>query len=295
MDNQIRELQQYLQTIALPEEQSQHLQFLLNGVEKNERVLKFNVERAVIQKRSISALLNQTSVDLETALNDLQEERRKSEELLLNILPETIAARLKDGERTIADNFADISLLFADIVSFTPLSSRLSAGELVQLLNSIFSEFDQLVERHGLEKIKTIGDSYMVVGGLPNSRKDHTEAIAEMALDIQKIVPQFSSPTGEPLTMRIGIHAGPVTAGVIGRKKFSYDLWGDTVNTASRMESHGIGQKIHTTQIIYERLKNRFLFEPRGNLLIKGKGEMLTYFLIGKRECINQPSPEQNS
>lgn len=292
MDNHIQELQQYLQGLALSSEQSQQLQFLLSKVEKNVRALEFNLERAAIQKRSISTLLNQTSVDLETALNDLQEERRKSEELLLNILPEAIAARLKSGEKTIADNFADVSLLFADIVNFTPLSSRLSASELVQFLNSIFSEFDQLVEHHGLEKIKTIGDAYIVAGGLANLSRDHTEAIAEMALDIQRIVPQFSSPMGEQITMRIGIHAGPVMAGVIGRKKFSYDLWGDTVNTASRMESYSLSSKIHTSQIIYERLKDRFLFEPRGILFIKGKGEMPTYFLVGKRECINQQFPE---
>ena len=213
----------------------------------------------------------------------LAEERDKVERLLLNILPQPIAERLKRETCTIADSFAEATIMFADIVGFTPLSTRLSATELVNFLNQIFSAFDRLVEQHDLEKIKTIGDAYMVVGGLPKHRADHAEAIAEMALDMQQEVARLSREMNEPFSIRIGINSGPVVAGVIGLKKFIYDLWGDAVNTASRMESHGLPNCIHVSQATYELLQDKYHFEERGAIQVKGKGEMLTYLLKGRK------------
>ena len=164
-------------------------------------------------------------------------------------------------------------------MGFTELSGRTSPTELVEILNTIFSEFDQLAELHGLEKIKTVGDAYMVVGGVPMARDDHAEAIAEMAIDIQASITQFHLQTGEPLSIRIGIHTGPVVAGVIGIKKFTYDLWGDTVNIASRMESHGIAGEIQISETTYQKLQGKYVFQERGLIPIKGKGEMRTYLL----------------
>ena len=216
----------------------------------------------------------------------LRLEKEKSELLLLNILPGPIAQRLKYESGSIADSFAEVTVLFADIVGFTKLSTRVSPIELVELLNQIFSTFDRLAEKHGLEKIKTIGDAYMVVGGLPTPRADHAEAIAEMALDMQYAIAQFNHETSESFSIRIGINTGPVVAGVIGIKKFIYDLWGDTVNTASRMESHGIPGYIQVTADTYERLQDKFVLDERGIIDVKGKGEMTTYFLTCKKPRI---------
>jgi PAS domain S-box-containing protein len=213
----------------------------------------------------------------------LRVEKEKSEALLLNILPSAIAQRLKYETDSIADSFADVTVLFADIVGFTELSCCVAPVELVKLLNRIFSAFDLLTERHELEKIKTIGDAYMVVGGLPTPRANHAEAIAEMALDMQEEIARFNARTGETFNIRIGINTGPVVAGVIGIKKFIYDLWGDTVNTASRMESHGIPGCIQVTQATYKRLRDNYLFEERGVIEVKGKGEMTTYLLTGRK------------
>ena len=217
------------------------------------------------------------------ALNDtlkaLRYQQEQSDRLLLNILPEEIANRLKRGDSTIADTFADVTVLFADIVGFTQLSSRVSPTQLVALLNDIFSTFDNLAERHGLEKIKTIGDAYMVVGGLPIPRPDHAEAIAEMALDMQQAIIDFSNTHSQAFSIRIGINTGPVVAGVIGIKKFIYDLWGDTVNTASRMESHGKPGSIQVTETTYQQLREKYFFENRGAIEVKGKGQMTTYLL----------------
>lgn len=222
----------------------------------------------------------------------LRVEKEKSETLLLNILPSEIAHRLKQDTDAIADSFADVTVLFADIVGFTELSCCVSPVELVKLLNQIFSAFDQLAEKHGLEKIKTIGDAYMVVGGLPTPCADHAQAIAEMAIDMQQEIARFNAETGEDVSIRIGINTGPVVAGVIGIKKFIYDLWGDTVNTASRMESHGIPGYIQVTQATYERLQDNYLFQKRGIIPVKGKGEMTTYLLIGiKSQRSTQLSP----
>mgnify|MGYP005848467253 CR=1 FL=1 len=205
-----------------------------------------------------------------------------AEDLLLNILPEPVAQRLKLAESTIADSFAEVTVLFADLVNFTELSAQIPATKLVDLLNKIFSQFDHLSEKHGLEKIKTIGDAYMVVGGLPMPRPDHAEAIAEMALDMQDAIARFQRNDGNPFCLRIGINTGPVVAGVIGTKKFTYDLWGDTVNVASRMESQGVAGRIQITDTTFEHLKDKYIFEPRGVTPIKGKGEMMTYWLIGR-------------
>jgi PAS domain S-box-containing protein len=212
----------------------------------------------------------------------LRYQQEQTERLLLNILPEPIADRLKKQASTIAEDFAEVSVMFADIVGFTQIASQLNPIELIELLNKIFSGFDRLSEKHGLEKIKTIGDAYMVVGGLPKRRDDHAQAIAQMALDMLEVMRQFRQDTGKDFNIRIGIHTGPVVAGVIGIKKFSYDLWGDTVNTASRMESHGFPGKIQVTAATYERLREEYEFEKRGTIQVKGKGEMTTYFLVGR-------------
>ncbi|HIE28014.1 TPA: response regulator [Candidatus Poribacteria bacterium] len=227
---------------------------------------------------------------LQARINACLEKKRlrdQSERLLLNILSRAIAERLKQGEHKIADSFPAVTVLFADIIDFTRLSARLSPIELVDLLNDIFSVFDRLVEKHGLEKIKTSGDDYMVAGGLPTPRKDHAEAVAEMALDMQEEIVQFKAKNGEPLRMRIGINTGPVIAGVIGEKKFIYDLWGDTVNMAKRMESEGIEGCIQVTTATYEHLRDKYLFEKRGLINVKHKGEMVTYLLVGRKVHIH--------
>ncbi|MEQ9236553.1 adenylate/guanylate cyclase domain-containing protein [Coleofasciculus sp. E2-BRE-01] len=212
----------------------------------------------------------------------LHYEQEQAERLLLNILPKVIAQRLKQLESTIADNFDEVTVLFADIVGFTELSARFPPAQVVELLNRIFSAFDELSDYYGLEKIKTIGDAYMVVGGLPTPRPDHAEATANMALDMQQVITKFNNQNNQTLSIRIGINTGPVVAGVIGIKKFSYDLWGDTVNIASRMESQGLPDKIQVTEFTYKKLQDNYLFEERGTIQVKGKGKMTTYFLKGK-------------
>ena len=206
----------------------------------------------------------------------VEAERERSERLLLNILPEPIAERLKSGESLIADGTPEVGVLFADIAGFTPMSASMEPDELVRLLNRVFTEFDGLAARHGLEKIKTIGDAYMVASGLLGGGPDHLKTLAEMALDMQ----QAARSSGE-VELRIGIDIGPVVAGVIGVRKFSYDLWGDTVNTASRMESHGVPGAIHVTDRARARLAEWFTFEDRGLVEIKGKGLMRTHLLLG--------------
>ena len=213
----------------------------------------------------------------------LRVEQERSERLLLNILPASIADQLKRSSRSIAYRFDEVTILFADIVNFTELSGALAPSELVDLLNEIFSAFDHLAERHRLEKIKTIGDAYMVVGGVPSALPNHTRAIAEMALDMQAAIAQFRRQDQSRFSLRIGIDTGPVVAGVIGLKKFSYDLWGDAVNVASRMESQGVADCIQVTTTIYEQLKQEYVFEQRGLIDVKGKGAMTTYWLRGRK------------
>jgi class 3 adenylate cyclase len=220
------------------------------------------------------------------AENFLRQEQQKSEDLLLNILPQAIAEKLKNGEKNIANNFSDVTILFADLVGFTNLSVNISPCELVNLLNQIFSAFDNLTDRYHLEKIKTIGDSYMVVGGLPAPQINHAANIADMALDMLKEIEIFNEKNNLNLSIRIGINTGPVVAGVIGEKKFIYDLWGDAVNTASRMEYHGIPNTIQmsetTYRILHGNYRNIYQFRERGEIYIKGKGIMKTFFLINK-------------
>ena len=206
-----------------------------------------------------------------------------TEDLLQNILPAPIAERLKLQESIIADSFDEVTVLFADLVNFTELSAQIPATQLVDLLNKIFSVFDRLTQKHGLEKIKTIGDAYMVVGGLPTPRPDHAEAVVEMALDMQQAIARFQRNDGTPFHLRIGINTGPVVAGVIGTKKFAYDLWGDTVNVASRMESQGAAGGIQVTAATYALLRDKYIFEQRDAIAIKGKGEMITYWLTGRK------------
>lgn len=236
----------------------------------------------------------------------LRVEQEKSEKLLLNVLPEAIANRLKqsldilhkrDSRALIAENFDEVTVLFADIVNFTDLSANISAADLVGLLNRIFLVFDDLCEKHGLEKIKTIGDAYMVVGGLPNPRPDHANAIANMALDMQTAISHFRTYEGYPIAVRVGINTGPVIAGVIGKKKFTYDLWGDVVNTASRMESHGTAGKIQVSEATYHHLRTQYEFEPRGTIEVKGKGRMKTYWLLERRatsEAVTAGPPQES-
>lgn len=225
----------------------------------------------------------QATLERNRAEVDLRLEKDKSEQLLLNILPFAIAEKLKQNRGCIADRFEETTILFADLTDFTGLASRRSPTQIVTFLNEIFSEFDRLADKYNLEKIKTIGDAYMVVGGIPIPRPDHAEAIAEMALEMQSIIQKFRQQDNQLLNLRIGINTGPVVAGVIGLKKFSYDLWGDAVNIASRMESHGLSGQIQVSQTTYQKLQANYLFEERGMILIKGKGEMRTYWLIGKK------------
>lgn len=231
---------------------------------------------------SLAQTINAMLETLESSAKALEIEREKAERLLLNILPEVIADRLKGHEENIADTFAEVTVLFADIVGFTQLSSQIEAAELVQLLNNIFSRFDRALERYQLEKIKTIGDCYMVVAGMPVPCDNSAVAIAEMALEMQEEIARFNGEFHQSLTMRMGIHTGPVVAGVIGIKKFIYDLWGDTVNTASRMESHGIPGQIQVSRATYDCLKEQYRFEERGAIEIKGKGAMQVYLLKGR-------------
>ncbi len=219
------------------------------------------------------------------------QKNRENEELLLNILPGSIADRLKRGEETIADLYSEVTVLFADMVGFTELSEQMNPEDLVEWLNDLFTSFDQLADQHGVEKIKTIGDAYMAVCGLPVARQDHAEAIAQMALGMLAVTRRFNIKRGSSLRIRIGLNSGPVVAGVIGTSKFIYDLWGDTVNIASRMESHGLPDQIQVTASTYERLRDEYVFEPRGEIDVKGRGQLATWLLIAPQEAVNPGKP----
>ncbi len=218
-----------------------------------------------------------------TAAREVEEANRENERLLLNILPASIAQRLRQGEMLIADYFDEMTVLFADVVDFTRLSMRLTPTELVTMLNEVFSIFDRLADRYALEKIKTIGDAYMVVGGLASHSTDHAARVGAMGLDMIAEVARFRQRTGRELDIRVGMHVGPAVAGVIGIRKFIYDVWGDTVNTASRMESHGMPGRLLVTEATKERLGHAYLFEPHGTIDVKGKGPTSTYFLVERR------------
>jgi len=224
-----------------------------------------------------------THLSLRRMQQQLEEKERQTERLLLNVLPKSIADKLRGNISSLAEYFPEVTVLFADIVSFTELSSRKGPDELVGILNELFSKFDALVEELGLEKIKTIGDAYMAVAGTPIPRTDHAQAIAKLGLGILEGMSEYNQKYQSAFSIRIGINSGPVVAGVIGTKKFSFDLWGDTVNMASRMESHGEPGRIQVTENTYELLKGEFEFEERGEVEIKGKGMTKTYFLKGPR------------
>ena len=237
-------------------------------------------EKNLMYRREI-AYREQAEIETRLLLETTKFQKEQIEELLLNILPKPIADRLQEGQSIIADSFSDVSVLFADLVGFTNFAAHQTAAETVKVLNQIFSQFDQLSIQYGLEKIKTIGDAYMVVGGLPELKANHAESIAKMALDMQATMASFNVQNNQNFSLRIGINIGAVVAGVIGLTKFSYDLWGDTVNVAHRMESNGIPGEIQVTTMVYERLKDKFLFKTRGPLEIKGKGQMIVYLLVG--------------
>jgi len=213
---------------------------------------------------------------------ELQAEKSKSDALLLNILPASIVERMRRGEVEIADRFPEATILFSDLVGFTHLAGRSSPGQIIEILNNLFSSFDDLAKRLRLEKIKTIGDAYMVAGGLPEQQPDHAVAVAEMALGMIEAVRRIGTQFGETLEARIGIHSGDVVAGIIGQHRFIYDVWGDTVNTASRLESSGLPNRIQISEATYQRIRERFHCEPRGPVEMKGKGTMQTYFLQGR-------------
>jgi adenylate cyclase len=218
-----------------------------------------------------------------TAEAKLELEQQKSERLLLNILPASIAERLKESSSVIADHFESTTVMFSDIVGFTAMSEKISPAELVGRLNRIFSAFDDLAHRHGLEKIKTIGDAYMVAGGFPERRDGHANDVSAMALDMLAAIEAFNRDVAEPVSIRIGIHTGPAVAGVIGIKKFFYDVWGDTVNTASRMESSGAPGRVHISEETAELVSDQFCVKERGLVEVKGKGSLRTYWLAGRK------------
>ncbi len=223
-----------------------------------------------------------TQLALKRAREELRAMRDKADKLLLNILPQSVAERLKSGERTVVNAIPEATIFFSDLVGFTPLAASLPPGDLVRFLNEVFSEMDKLAGEHGLEKIKTIGDAYMLAGGVPDPRPDHAQAVADFALDLIERLPKLADVGGIPVRIRIGIHSGPVVAGVIGENKFAYDLWGDTVNTASRLESSGVEGRIHISAETRDLLGDAYRTEPRGLTEIRGKQPMETYLLTGK-------------
>ena len=226
-----------------------------------------------------------------SALAQVRVERDKSESLLLNILPKEIAPRLKDNHATIADSYECASILFADIVNFTPWSAELPPDEMVEMLNEIFSYFDSLLDTYGVEKIRTIGDNYMCAAGVPIPRSDHAQTLARMALEMRAYIRGRPLRNGKKLNFRIGINSGPLVAGVIGTKKFVYDLWGDPVNVAARMESYSVPGKIQIGYATYHLIHDEFVCEPRGIIEVKGKGKMATWFLVGEKKKAVLSSP----
>ena len=231
----------------------------------------------------VFALIATFLAQRDRAMEALAREQERSESLLLNVLPREIAPRLKAGESPIADSYEHATVLFADIVGSTILAERLDAKQLVALLNGIFSRFDILAERHGVEKIRTIGDNFMCVAGVPRRRADHAQAMARLALDMCACVDELRTAGEERIDFRIGMNSGPCVGGVIGLRKFVFDIWGDPVNTASRMESHGVPGRIHLSEATYELIRDDFECEPRGTIEVKGKGPMRTWFLVGER------------
>jgi class 3 adenylate cyclase len=226
--------------------------------------------------RKLENLVQERTVQLEA-------EQAKSDSLLHEMLPAGIVKRLKSGEGLIADRFTSVSVLFADLVGFTPLTAELAPAEVVELLMELFSHFDSLIGKYGVEKIRTIGDNYMVASGLPHPRPDHAQALAHMALEMSAYIRSRPPYRNRRVDFRMGLSSGPVIAGVIGHRRFQYDLWGDAVNTASRMESSGTAGKIQITRETFELIQDEFTCEPRGKVMVKGKGELETWYLVGLR------------
>lgn len=255
--------------------------YRLKNIELESAYSEISRQQEVLQKQATEIEL--ANSELHEINIQLNEANKMTDKLLLNVLPAKIAKRLLKNENPIADYFENTTVLFADLAGFTKLSSSSSPNHIVEILNTIFYEFDLLTEKYGLEKIKTIGDNYMCVGGVPDADPNHAKSIAFFALDILVIIKKYAEIFQEPLSLRIGFNSGDVVAGVIGKNKFVYDLWGDTVNTASRMESYGEIHKIQVSEASYELLKDDFHFEERAPIEMKGKGFMKTYFLIGKK------------
>lgn len=245
--------------------------FLTKPVDDRELIAR--IRTALKTKRAVDHTVDELAA--------VEHEQEKSESVLRKVLPEDIARRLKEGEETITDSYDEVTVLFSDIVNFTTISQEHSSDEIVTALGRVFVAFDELAETHGLEKIKTTGDGYMVVGGASRPRPDHTHAVARLALAMSEFCANLDLGANLELIMRFGIDVGPVVAGVLGKDRFTYDVWGDTVNTASRMESHSLPGRIQVSERVYERLRNDFRFEPRGPIEVKGIGPMITYFLLG--------------
>ena len=254
-----------------------------SDAERENRTLRKKLARGEHKMQSLEMLQDQNTKLMRTLMAELDAQRAESERLLLNILPEPVAQRLKTEPGVIADHYESASVLFADIVGFTPLSETLSAEEMVEWLNEVYSAFDGFVQDRGVEKIRTIGDGYMVAAGVPFPRDDHAAALTRLALDIKAYFEALPPVHGHTAGVRIGINSGPVVAGVIGTHKFQYDLWGDAVNTAARMESHGIPGRIQITAATHDLIKDQFSCESRGPIDVKGKGTMETWFVLEER------------
>jgi adenylate cyclase len=254
----------------------------LDALERENRALARKLARIEANLRESERMNDGTSKLLSRLTQDLEEEQARSLALLRNILPQTIIDRLEAGEQTIADRYGSVTVLFSDFVGFTQISSGLEAGALVAELNRLFSRFDALCEEHGVEKIKTIGDAYFAVGGLAGTRADHEVAVAELALGMLGAVRDVAAQTGTGWKIRIGLHTGPAVAGVIGTRKFVYDVWGDTVNVASRLESSAEPDSIHVSESVAEALRASFDLTPRGRVELKGKGETPTFLLADR-------------
>jgi class 3 adenylate cyclase len=238
---------------------------------------------ALLRARIRASLENKLLRDRERAMmEELRIAKERNETLLLSILPRAVVDRINEGAGMVADHIPEATILFADIANFTPFSGKLSASDVVGVLNRIFSAFDRLVEQHGAEKIKTIGDGYMVAVGLPEPCEDHAEIAAKLSLAMLDSLAGIRDEIGAPIQLRIGLHTGPAVAGVIGERKFAYDIWGTTVNIASRMESHGVPDRVHVSKSVADRLAGQFRIVPRGTVEVKGAGLMETYFLEGK-------------
>jgi PAS domain S-box-containing protein len=257
-----------------------------SALKKNKEIIEVTVKLTPVYDEQGNILYSNAAwrdiTELKEMQREIELEKEKSEKLLLNILPESIAHRLKKSPEIIADGIPNSTILFSDIMGFTSLSEQIPPEKLILLLNEIFSEFDGLADKYGIEKIKTIGDAYMIAAGIPSPRLDHAEVIAEFSLDMIDALQKVNNKLNQQLNIRIGINSGSVVAGVIGKKKFSYDMWGDSVNIASRMESHGVPGEIQVSQATYNLIKDKYVFEDRGEIDVKGKGLMQVYLLKGR-------------